>query len=102
MTIKPGAFFQEFVEVEKGHNLQPTLEFKIGKRQKLVLVAKYLYYRIMDREKLGRFFGVNNKCGRTWSKRSVFQEPVLMSSESMSKVQILSRDAVLARAVSND
>ena len=55
MTIEPGVFFQEFVELAKGHDLQPTLEFNIGKRQKLVLVAKYLYYRSVDREKLSRF-----------------------------------------------
>jgi hypothetical protein len=57
MTIEPGEYIPEYVGENDKSGVQPTSEFRIGKRQKLILVGRYLYYKFFNPEVLNEYLG---------------------------------------------
>lgn len=55
LSIQPGKFFKEYIALSDTHNLQPTGEFIMGKRQKVRLVTQYLYYKYFRRKRMNTF-----------------------------------------------
>ena len=55
LTIRAGKFFAEYNAVLDQFEQQPTLDFRIGKRENLSLVGSYLYYRFFKPERLNNY-----------------------------------------------